>query len=69
MPTAIVHAYNDPFLPSDALAGPAEVSAAVRLDYSAEGGHVGFATGAPPGRLDWLPARILEHLDVEHSDG
>ncbi|TXL68757.1 YheT family hydrolase [Zeimonas arvi] len=69
VPTAIVHAYNDPFLPAGALAGPAEVSAAVRLDYSAEGGHVGFATGVPPGRLDWLPARLLEHLDPEHGDG
>jgi len=63
VPTAIVHALNDPFLPARALAGPTDVSREVRLDYSPEGGHVGFVTGAPPGRLDWLPARILEHLD------
>src|SRR5690606_8078676 len=40
VPTAIVHALNDPFLPAQALAGPAEVPASVRLDYSADGGHV-----------------------------
>lgn len=62
VPTAIVHALNDPFLPASALATQAEVSRQVRLDYSDEGGHVGFVTGAPPGRLDWLPARILSHL-------
>jgi len=30
------------------------------LDFPATGGHVGFATGAFPGHLDWLPQRILD---------
>jgi predicted alpha/beta-fold hydrolase len=62
VPTAIIHALNDPFLPVGALARQAEVSPQVTLDYHDEGGHVGFPTGAPPARLDWLPERILAHL-------
>ena len=65
VPTTIIHALNDPFLPSQAIARADEVPQCVRLDYSAEGGHVGFATGAPPARLDWLPARILRQLGLE----
>ena len=65
VPTLILHAVNDPFLPPAALASQAEVSSQVRLEYSREGGHVGFLTGAPPGRLDWLPSRILEHLGAD----
>lgn len=59
VPTLVVNARNDPFLPAAALAGPGEASAAVTLCYPEEGGHVGFATGAPPGRLDWLPAAVF----------
>lgn len=65
VPTLIVHALNDPFLPPSALASQAEVSAQVRLEYSQEGGHVGFVTGPPPGCLDWLPTRIIEHLSAD----
>jgi len=63
VPTLVVNALNDPFLPPSALARPHEVSPAVRLDYPAEGGHVGFGTGAPPGRQGWLPQRLLAHFD------
>lgn len=37
----------------------------VKLEYPREGGHVGFATGAPPGRLDWLPRRVMRFLRGE----
>ncbi|WP_051378570.1 YheT family hydrolase [Derxia gummosa] len=67
VPTLVLNARNDPFLPAEALPGPAEVSAVVTLEQPAEGGHVGFATGAFPGRLDWLPARILGFFD-DHTD-
>lgn len=59
VPTLILNARNDPFLPAAALPGPDEVSAWVELDYPAEGGHVGFLSGPFPGRLDWLPQRLL----------
>jgi predicted alpha/beta-fold hydrolase len=64
VPTLVVNALNDPFLPPSALASPAEASAAVRLEYPATGGHVGFLSGAPPGRLDWLPRRLFAHFDT-----
>jgi predicted alpha/beta-fold hydrolase len=38
------------------------VSAAVHLEYPAQGGHVGFLTGRPPGRLGWLPTRVFAHF-------
>ncbi len=59
VPTLLLNARNDPFLPVHALPGTDEVSAAVALELPDEGGHVGFVTGRPPGRLDWLPRRLL----------
>ena len=59
LPTLVLNAKNDPFLPARHLPQPAEVSSAVSLDQPEEGGHVGFAGGAFPGNLDWLPRRLL----------
>jgi predicted alpha/beta-fold hydrolase len=59
VPTLVINARNDPFLPAPALPGPADVSGAVTLEQPEEGGHVGFVSGPFPGRLDWLPRRIL----------
>ncbi len=59
LPTLIVHARNDPFLPRKAMARPDQVSPAVILDYPEQGGHVGFLSGPFPGNLDWLPRRLL----------
>jgi len=59
VPTLIVHARNDPFLPGRHLPASGEVSASVTLDYPDGGGHTGFASGPFPGNLDWLPGRLL----------
>lgn len=59
VPTLLLNARNDPFLPARALPRAQDVSPAVRLEFPAEGGHVGFVTGRFPGRLDWLPRRLL----------
>jgi uncharacterized protein len=59
VPTLMINARNDPFLPAAALPLAHEVSSAVTVEFPATGGHVGFVTGAFPGRLDWLPQRIL----------
>jgi predicted alpha/beta-fold hydrolase len=58
VPTLLVNARNDPFLPARALPSPDEVSGAVRCEFPREGGHVGFVSGAFPGGLDWLPRRV-----------
>ncbi len=58
VPTLVVNALNDPFLPAHALATRAEVSDFVTLDYPEHGGHVGFLSGGLPGRFVWLPRRL-----------
>lgn len=58
IPTLVLNARNDPFVPGDSLPGPAEVAASVTLEQPEEGGHVGFCTGPLPGRLDWLARRL-----------
>ncbi len=65
-PTLVLNARNDPFIPSASLPGPSEVAAAIVLEQPVEGGHVGFLTGAFPGRLGWLPARLLAFFE-EHA--
>jgi predicted alpha/beta-fold hydrolase len=59
VPTLLINAQNDPFLPAAALPAKAEVSDSVALEFPETGGHVGFVSGRWPGRLDWLPARIF----------
>jgi predicted alpha/beta-fold hydrolase len=62
IPTLLLNARNDPFLPGRVLPSEAEVSAAVTLDQPAHGGHVGFMTGPFPGRIDWLSQRVFGYL-------
>ena len=59
VPTLIVHARNDPFLPGRHLPAASAVSDQVTLDFPAGGGHTGFASGPFPGNIDWLPQRLL----------
>jgi predicted alpha/beta-fold hydrolase len=62
VPTLVLNAKNDPFVPAASLPGPGEVSPAVLLDQPDEGGHVGFLSGPFPGHLQWLPQRLLDFL-------
>jgi predicted alpha/beta-fold hydrolase len=66
VPTLVVNARNDPFLPGRVLPTQDEVSPAVILEQPATGGHVAFPSGPFPGRLDWLPRRLLQHF---HTHG
>lgn len=59
VPTLMINARNDPFMPAHALPLAHEISNAVTPDFPATGGHAGFVTGAFPGRLDWLPLRVM----------
>jgi len=60
LPTLIVNARNDPFLPQEALPRADEVSTSVTCEFPLEGGHVGFVAGRFPGHINWLPQRIIE---------
>ena len=59
VPTLILNARDDPFLPEQALPTERQVSAAVKLEFPLHGGHVGFVTGPFPGHIEWLPQRLL----------
>jgi predicted alpha/beta-fold hydrolase len=65
VPTLLVNARNDPFLPRRALPAPQELPSAVRCEFPEEGGHVGFVTGPFPGRLDWVPRRVADFFRLE----
>ena len=62
VPTLVINARNDPFLPAEALPLPSEVAPAVTLEQPADGGHAGFVTGPFPGNLGWLPRRLLDYF-------
>lgn len=65
VPTLIINARNDPFLPTWALPTPAEVSPEVTLEQPETGGHVAFPSGPFPGNIDWLPQRLMQHFGTQ----
>lgn len=67
-PTLLLNALNDPFLPAAALPGPGQMSSSLTLETPGAGGHVGFVHGAFPGRLDWLPSRILAFFEQQIAE-
>lgn len=60
VPTLVLNAKNDPFIPASSLPGPESVSRAVMLEQPAHGGHAGFAMSPFPGSLEWLPSHLLQ---------
>jgi len=66
VPALALNAQNDPFIPSSSLPTSAKVSAYVTLWQPADGGHVGFASGALPGHLKVMPQAVgqwlLQHI-------
>ena len=63
VPTLVLNARDDPFLPERALPTEREVSSAVKLEFPDRGGHVGFVTAPFPGRIEWLPRRLLHFFE------
>jgi hypothetical protein len=60
VPTLVLNARNDPFLPAAALERAARGAAeALVLEFPDTGGHAGFPEGPFPGRATWLPRRLL----------
>jgi predicted alpha/beta-fold hydrolase len=63
VPTLVLNARNDPFLPEhELLAATRNPSPSLLLEFPRTGGHVGFLSGPFPGRHDWLPRRLLDFL-------
>jgi predicted alpha/beta-fold hydrolase len=57
VPTLVLNARNDPFMPAAALDALGEVPPNVMLEFPRSGGHAGF-----PGRGGWLAKRVLDFL-------
>jgi len=62
IPALVLNALNDPFVPGSSLPQPGEVGAWVRLWQPAQGGHVGFPAGRPPGHVLTLPEQVVDWL-------
>lgn len=63
VPTLLLNARDDPFMPDWALPTEREVSAVVKLEFPSHGGHVGFVTGPFPGHIEWLSQRLLHFFE------
>jgi hypothetical protein len=63
VPTLLLNARNDPFLPEHALLAAAQkVAPCVVLEFPRTGGHAGFLAGPFPGDHGWLPRRLFQFL-------
>ena len=67
IPTLVVNARNDPFVPAWCLPQQSEIGAWVTLWQPEEGGHVGFPQGSPPGHVRWLPGAVGGWLATQVS--
>ena len=68
VPTLLLSAVDDPFLPSDVLAQVRDVAESnhhITVEFPKAGGHVGFVSGPNPFRpfyyAEWRVAEFLEH--------
>lgn len=64
VPTLVLNARNDPFVPEPSLPGSNECSNQVLLHQPAEGGHAAFVSGPFPGNIGWLPRRIARYFEA-----
>ena len=62
LPSLLLVADNDPFVPASAWPARAGLPAALRFEVTAGGGHVGFPGGTGGGASSWLAARTLRHF-------
>ncbi len=68
VPTLVLNARNDPFVPADSLPLPHEVGSFVTLWQPQQGGHVGFPRGRWPGHVLALPEQVMAWLDAYIGD-
>lgn len=63
VPTLIVNARDDPFIPAQLIPDSRSVSSRVTLEISDEGGHMGFVSGRWPWAPQfWLDKRVPDFL-------
>ena len=63
VPTLLIQALDDPFMTPDVLPDLHEISPSVQLEFTPQGGHVGYISGQLPFKPSyWLDQRIPEFL-------
>jgi uncharacterized protein len=62
VPTLLLSAVDDPFVPAVALPDPARLPPNVLLEVTERGGHVGFVEGLPWRVTSWAERRAVEFL-------
>ncbi len=68
-PTLIINSLDDPFMTPAAIPEPSALSAAVQLELSTHGGHVGYISGGTPWNpVYYLPERIIAFLKLQLSN-
>ncbi|MES2218159.1 MAG: hydrolase [Pseudomonadota bacterium] len=66
VPTLIVNALDDPFVPIEVIPTVQEISSQVTLALTERGGHVGFIGGASPWRPEyWLENEVAAFLKLK----
>jgi uncharacterized protein len=65
VPTLVLNARNDPFVPAHCLPGPHQVGSFVTLWQPPHGGHAGFAQGRFPGHLLTLPEAVTDWMRAQ----
>jgi predicted alpha/beta-fold hydrolase len=61
-PSLVIHAANDPFMSPSVVPKASDLSAAITLELSNHGGHVGFIAGQPWAPHYWLESRVPAFL-------
>lgn len=67
VPTLVLNARNDPFIPAASLPGGSQVSRAIGLEQPETGGHAGFLGLPFPGRFAWLPQRLVAFFSAARA--
>ena len=65
IPALVLNARNDPFVPAASLPAVHEVGGHVTLWQPAQGGHVGFPAGRPPGHVLTLPEAVMSWVQAQ----
>jgi predicted alpha/beta-fold hydrolase len=65
IPALVLNARNDPFMPAAALPGPCASGRFVTLWQPAQGGHVGFPSGAWPAQVLAMPTAVADWLAAQ----
>lgn len=65
IPTLVLNARNDPFVPAGSLPGVDAAGRFVTLWQPLHGGHVGFAAGRWPGHVQTLPQQVMGWIEAQ----